>query len=75
MRKVHMQVLTWGTIAGAIASALLLAALEGTVPRYSIGLPVAMVLPTEPGQAGQARPRTLPSVASAAAAVPKLAER
>ena len=59
MRYAAMQLLTWGTIAGAIGSALLLATLENHGPRYGIGLPVVAPLPSEPSQAG--RPRAKPA--------------
>jgi len=41
MRYVAMQILTWGTVAGAAGSALLLAALGGATPRQAIGLSLA----------------------------------
>ncbi|MBX3644975.1 MAG: hypothetical protein KF720_18100 [Rubrivivax sp.] len=41
MRYVAMQVLTWGTIAGAAGSALLLASLGGTGARPVINLSLA----------------------------------
>ena len=41
MRYVSMQILTWGTIAGAAGSALLLAALGGAGPRQAIDLSIA----------------------------------
>lgn len=76
MRYVAMQALTWGTIAGAIGSALLLAALENPAPRYYIELPNVVQLPSEPPQAGRARPRAAAAVApSAAASTPKSDER
>jgi len=58
MRYVGMQLLTWGTIAGAVGSALLLAALDSHVPRYGSGLHLVLPLPNEPTQAG--RPRAKP---------------
>jgi hypothetical protein len=79
MRYVAMQVLTWGTITGAIGSALLLATLEGASPRSASELPVVSLLslPIESIQAVRARLRLVPlaSPASAAASVPKLAAR
>jgi hypothetical protein len=71
MRYVAMQVLTWGTIAGAIGSALLLAALENPVAHLPVGLPLDSPLPTEPTQAGRPRPAATtaaPAVAAASAA-------
>lgn len=41
MRYVAMQILTWGTVAGAAGSALLLAALGGAAPRPVIDLSLA----------------------------------
>jgi hypothetical protein len=75
MRYVAMQVLTWGTIAGAIGSALLLAALESPAPRYRVENSMAPPLPIEPTQAGRGRPATPPTAASEAASSPRLAER
>lgn len=75
MRYVAMQVLTWGTIAGAIGSALLLAALENPAPRYRVEMPLAPPLPIEPSQAGRGRSTTPQTVASEAASSPRLAER
>lgn len=75
MRYVAMQVLTWGTIAGAIGSALLLAALENPAPRYRVEMPMAPPLPIEPTQAGRGRSTTPPTAASEAASSPRLAER
>ncbi len=53
MRYIGMQLLTWGTIAGAVGSALLLAALEGHVPRYGTALHPVVSLPSAPPQAGR----------------------
>lgn len=75
MRYVAMQVLTWGTIAGAIGSALLLAAVENPVARYRVELPKTLPLPIEPTQAGRARSATSPTAVSVAASSPRLAER
>jgi hypothetical protein len=66
MRYVAMQVLTWGTIAGAVGSALLLAVLEGAPLRYPVELP--SVLPLLGETASAARPRA-PAPASSAAFV------
>lgn len=57
MRYVAMQLLTWGTIAGAVGSALLLAALDSPLDQHLAALPRAelFVLPTEPP--GAARPK------------------
>lgn len=70
MRYVAMQLLTWGTIAGAIGSALLLASLDAHVPRYGIGLPIVAPLPSEPTQAGRPRAMPAPPPAQAASAAP-----
>jgi len=53
VRYAAMQVLTWGTIAGAVGSALLLAALDSPLERQLVALPRAelFVLPTEPTSA------------------------
>lgn len=68
MRYVSMQVLTWGTIAGAVASALWLAATERQ-PNDPFGVaPIgaAIELPTEPTKAGRrAKPADKPKAASA----------
>lgn len=66
MRYVAMQVLTWGTIVGAIGSALLLAALENPATHYPAELHIASPLPIEPTQAG--RPRTATPAVPAQAA-------
>jgi len=73
MRYVAMQLLTWGTIAGAVGSALLLAALDNHVPGYGTGLPLVMSLPGEPTQAGRLRtkPMPLPAPSPAASAAAK----
>jgi hypothetical protein len=62
MRYVAMQILTWGTIAGAIGSALLLTTLENTPQKYfaamplepSVGLSIAPT-PTARPQQGRAQ--------------------
>lgn len=59
MRYVAIQLLTWGTIVGAVGSALLLAALDSHVPRYGTSLHLAVPLPSKATQAG--RPRTKPA--------------
>jgi hypothetical protein len=63
-----MQVLTWGTIAGAVASALWLAASERE-PNDPFGVaPIgaAIELPTEPTKAGRrAKPANKPDAAGA----------
>jgi len=70
MRLVAMQLLTWGTIVGAIVSALLLAALEAQAPGIGIGSHLVAPLPGEPTQAGRRRIEALPTPASAASAAP-----
>ncbi len=61
MRYVAMQLLTWGTIAGAVGSALILAALDSPLEWQFAALPRAelFVLPSEP--TGAARPNPQPS--------------
>jgi len=61
VRYVAMQLLTWGTIAGAVGSALLLAALDSPLERQLAALPRAdlFVLPSAP--TGAARPNQMPS--------------
>lgn len=56
MRNVAMQILTWGTVAGAAGSALLLAALGGASPRQAIDLSLvdAIVVARQPRPAEQA---------------------
>ncbi len=73
MRYIPMQLLTWGTIAGAVGSALLLAALDSHAPRYESVLPIMVPLPSAPAQAGRPRAKlAAPSTPSpAASAAPK----
>lgn len=54
MRMLAMQLLTWGTILGAIGSAFLLAAVERPAPNYVVASPLGALLqlPGEPTQAG-----------------------
>ena len=59
MRYIGMQLLTWGTIAGAVGSALLLAMLDSRAPRVETGSDLVARLPSEPTQAG--RPRAKPA--------------
>jgi hypothetical protein len=63
MRYLAMQVLTWGTIAGAIASAVLLAALDHPPGSYLAVMPqtVDLGLWNEPPQSGRPRQGTLRS--------------
>ncbi len=59
MRYVVMQILTWGTVAAAAGSALLLAALGGTAPRLDLSLAdaIAVVQQLRPAeQAAHAKP-------------------
>jgi hypothetical protein len=72
MRYAAMQVLTWGTIAGAIGSALLMASLEGFPARDAVDAPTLAALPAEPTQAGLAAP---PAAALDAASAPRLPAR
>jgi hypothetical protein len=72
MRYVGMQLLTWGTIAGAVGSALLLASLDSHLPRYGAGLHATVPLPAAPPQAGRPRAKSAASApAPAASAAPK----
>lgn len=68
MRYAAMQVLTWGTITGAIGSALLLAALDNPAPRFGIELPSATpwAAVKETPSAGRARARAPAAPASSA---------
>lgn len=75
MRYVAMQVLTWGTIAGSIGSALLLAALEGPPARHAFETPTLSALPTEPTRAGHGRRPSTPASAPDAASAPRSATR
>ncbi len=68
MRYVAIQLLTWGTIAGAIGSALVLASWDNAAPRFGVGLPTLAPLPSEPTQAGRARAKPAPPSASVPAA-------
>jgi hypothetical protein len=63
MRYVAMQVLTWGTIVGAIGSALLLAALDSTSQKYFAAIPLeaSLRLPSESGLAGRRHHGRAPS--------------
>jgi hypothetical protein len=75
MRYVAMQVLTWGTIAGSIGSALLLAALESPPARHSVEPQTLSALPIEPTRAGHARRPSTPASAPEAASAPRSATR
>jgi hypothetical protein len=76
MRYVAMQLLTWGTIAGAVGSALLLAAMDSREPRLATGLPLWVPLPSEPTQAGRPRAKVAaPSAPSPAASAAPNTER
>jgi len=67
MRHVAMQILTWGTAAGSIDSALPLAALQDPPARYAVEPLSLSPLPTEPTRAGRSRsPSTTASAAEAA---------
>ena len=58
MRRMAMQVMTWGTIVGAIVSALLLAALDRSPSNYSVAVPLAQAWQAleDPTQPAGARP-------------------
>jgi hypothetical protein len=63
MRYVAMQVLTWGTIAGSIGSALLMASMEDPAPNLAADAPTLATLPSEPTRAG---PGGRPAIAASA---------
>lgn len=73
MRIAAIQFLTWGTVAGAVGSALLLAMLELSASARSAGA-ATLVLPQEPTQAGR-RPALRPAPTTAAASAPTVAVR
>jgi hypothetical protein len=75
MRYVAMQVLTWGTIAGSIGSALLLAALDSPAPRYSIAWPIVDSLSSQPAQADRVRPESPAKEAAIAGSAPRYGKR
>lgn len=80
MRYLAMQTLTWGTIAAAICSAVLLAALESPTTGYLAALPLgtSLGLLTDPPQAGRAPPgssRLARTHAGAASSAPSAAGR
>jgi hypothetical protein len=69
MRYVAMQVLTWGTIAGSIGAALLMASMEDPPARFAVDAPALATLPSEPTRAGPAgRPAAAASAPGAASA-------
>ena len=72
MHLAAIQFLTWGTVAGAIASALLLAMLEPSASAAAAG-GASFTLPHEPTQAG--RRSGLRAAPSAAASSPTVAVR
>ena len=49
MRLIALQTLTWGTVAGSIACALWLAAINGDAPRNALSPLAGLDLPTEFG--------------------------
>ncbi len=67
MRYAVMQLLTWGTIASAVGSALLLAALDSPALRFAAERPVVMLPPSEPTPAAAARAAPHPGPAASAA--------
>lgn len=75
MRYVAMQVLTWGTIVGAIGSALLLAALGSPPLRYPSELPSVWPLLGEPAQAGRPVAKAASTAAPSAASSPVFVAR
>lgn len=75
MRYLAMQVLTWGTIAGAVGSALLLATVDNPALRYSMELPSLWPLADTPTGAGRALPKPVPAAAKGAASTPTVAAR
>lgn len=75
MRYLAMQVLTWGTIAGAIGSALLLATVDSPPLRHPTQLSYPWPLAKEPTGAGRAPSTPVPTAAKAAASAPAVAAR
>jgi hypothetical protein len=75
MRYAAMQVLTWGTIAGVISSALLLAALDRPQLHYPVELPDATSLLGEPTPAGRVQPKSAVKEAPLAGSTPQVANR
>jgi hypothetical protein len=67
MRYMAMQVLTWGTIGGAIVSALMLAALDRSSHKYFGAVPLESSWPGATTAASRAR-GLLPSANGAASA-------
>ena len=70
MRYLAMQVLTWGTIAGAVGSALLLAALDSPLERQLVALPRAELFMLRAEPAGAAGPSREASARAAASTRP-----
>lgn len=75
MRYLAMQILTWGTISGAVGSALLLAAVDSPPLRYSLELPSEWLLTSEPTGVGRAVSTPVPAAPSRAASTPTMAVR
>jgi len=75
MRHIAMQALTWGTIAGSIGSALLLAALQDPPARHAVELPSLSPLSMEPTWAGRGRIAPTAASVSDAASAPHPATR
>lgn len=80
MRYVAIQALTWGTIAAAICSAVMLAALESPAQSYIAALPLgaSLHLFTDPPQAGRPSPgssRSAKPHTGSAASAPSAASR
>lgn len=74
MGRMAMQVVTWGTIVGAVISALVLAALDRSPHNYSAGVTLAQAwqalneAPAQPASARQfgSRPAAAPAHAASA---------
>jgi hypothetical protein len=75
MRYVAMQLLTWGTIAGSIGSALLLAALQEPPARYAVERLSLSPLPVEPTRAGSDNGASTTASVPDAASAPSAATR
>jgi hypothetical protein len=56
VRYLSMQVLTWGTVAGAVGSALLLAAVDGPMKAQPSALPGALAFVRQPEPAASGHP-------------------
>jgi len=79
MRYVAIQVLTWGTIAGAVGSACLLAAFDRSTESYVVfALDPSLIVPSVPAQAARKRAdrnRQASPAADAATSAPRTGDR